>query len=470
MRRFGLENLTRATKLFGVAGACVMALVCQSTARAAEQPSGERNILLIIADDIGVDMVGQPYVDYYNFTKRTDDDIIAPAVGVPKTPTISNLKKSGVTFLNHWATPTCSPTRASIFTGMYANRHTITHPSLNENFTERKFTTIADELTIAHYETGLFGKWHLGQEDVHRPTDNGWGLHQGFLGAAVRSYSDWDRVDSDVGDESERYTEYAPKQTVTDALNWITKRKGRWMATVAFNAAHTPDDSPFDSSELPPPDCASCFTPNPKVETEIFRATVEYMDCQIERLLRGIPSDALDVTTIIFVCDNGTQSTFSEHFNADACKESLHEGGINTALIIADGATYRNRSSTGGVGRIVKPNRISKALVNCVDLFATIADIAGAAKKTAVDSISLVPLLENSKAKVRDWNFVYATLVDGSAGWAVRGTQYKLIKQYDGTTQQLYHLVGDRWEGIDLSGKYDHIQSQLETQASSYLK
>src|SRR5262245_49896189 len=60
-------------------------VVIDVSGTAAEQPSGERNILLIIADDIGVDMVGQPYVDYYNWTAQTDDDIIAPFVGVPKT-------------------------------------------------------------------------------------------------------------------------------------------------------------------------------------------------------------------------------------------------------------------------------------------------------------------------------------------------------------------------------------------------
>ncbi len=443
-----------------------------STASAFQEQSGERNVLLIIADDVGVDMVGQPYVDYYNKTIATDDDITVGSVGVPRTLTVSKLKKSGVAFLNNWACPTCSPTRASLFTGMYAHRHGITDPSLSDGFTDGGYTTVAQELGAAGYATAIFGKWHLGEASGHGPVDNGWDLHQGFLGGAVDSYYDWDRVDSSTGLTS-ACTTYAPTQTVTDALAWIKKQPGRWMATVALNAAHTSEGFDLDSTQVPPTDCPTCYTPaDPDEPDQVFRATVEYMDFQIGRLLKGIPSAQLDITTIIFLCDNGTDARFTEHFDADSCKGSLREGGINTALIIADGCYYRNHAPKGGVGRVVGPNRFSKAIVNVVDLFATIADIAGAGKTTAVDSVSLIPLLENSATKVRNWNFVYASSDhDGWTGWAVRGTQTKLIEQDDGT-QELFKLAGDRWEVTNLwsDPAYGATKSQLQKQAANFLK
>ena len=213
----------------------------------------KRNVLLIIADDVGVDQIPW-YIDYYKGSPNpitvATDTAANPATTME---TVQKLAQSGVTFLNAWSSPVCSPTRACLYTGNYSFRHGVYSPEtlgavLPITIEGTATTTIAKVLSASGYSNGLFGKWHLGDEidGTVGPIDFGWDHFAGALGGGLTSYTGWEKV---VADKDGTYTienpreAYATTDNVTDAVAWITAQTEQtkpWMATVAFNAPHSP--------------------------------------------------------------------------------------------------------------------------------------------------------------------------------------------------------------------------------------
>ena len=211
-------------------------LTPEAEARSVYDPA-RRNILVLVADDCGVDQIPR-YVEYYSSTTATNDDIAVITSGgnpAAETPAIDRLAAAGVTFLNAWSCPTCSPSRAGMFTGRYSFRHGVYDPTAPALPTGT--WTIANVLKASGYETGLFGKWHLGDAVGNWPSDFGWDQHEGILGGELTDYFKWTRISNGVPSACANYATY---ENVENALSWIVSRKGRWMTTVAFNASHTP--------------------------------------------------------------------------------------------------------------------------------------------------------------------------------------------------------------------------------------
>jgi len=428
-------------------------------------PDSRRNVLLIIADDVGVDSVST-YVDYY----ATSNPI--GTTNPPRTETLDALAGAGVMFVNAWSSPLCSPTRAGVYTGTYAFHNGVYHPfaeGVSENMSADA-TTIAEILSKVDYKSGLFGKWHLGS-DVD-PIDQGWVRFAGSLAGVIDDYFAWYKVTDTVYTSEDAYARghgegdvgnYATLENVDDAVDWINSRSGRWMATVAFNASHFVG-APGTGEEWvqgPPEEC-NLYRPwveegakldkDDSLARESYKATVECMDLSIQDLLDRIDSSRLERTTIIFIGDNGTPEEMTQHFADHHAKGSVYEGGVNVPFIIADGYALVHEGETGsGTGRVVGLGRQETALAQTVDLFATIAEIAGADATCGVDSVSLVPLLEGTATSVR--TYAYTEYGESSDIVAIRSSTHKLvIKDYDSgsATRELYDLSSDRWEVNDL--------------------
>jgi len=409
-----------------------------------------RNVLLLIADDLGVDET-PCYIDYYDATPDTSDDIAVtdtPANPAIQMPTVDRLTESGVMFLNAWSSPTCSPTRAGLYTGTCSFRHGVYHPTAPD--LPAGTTTIANVLHNSGYTSALFGKWHLGE--TNRPLDFGWDHFSGSLGGEIESYTNWSKVVDDGTPATE--TGYATTNNVEDALDWIAgQTNGPWMATLAFNAPHWAGSASSKTWEMPPAGTAYSFRPNPN-KTNQFRSMVECMDRSISNLLTRIDPDMLEQTTIIFMGDNGTDPQITEHFPNNHAKSTLYEGGVNVPLIIADGYTYlhgTNSPASKGKGRVVSPNRVETALVQTMDLFATIAEIGRAEDSSAgLDSISMVPYLSSASASPQR-DVIFGEMGGSSSGaWdvAVRNEDYKLmVSDFQSTSEtfMLYDLTTDRW-------------------------
>lgn len=324
-------------------------LACAVLSLGQAAASAQDNVLILLADDLGV------------------DSLACYGVGsdLPLTPNIDRLAAEGVRFENCWSNPLCSPTRATLQTGRYASGSGLGH--LVEDGTQ---ALQPEELTLPEvlddastgYAHAAFGKWHLGNEDVGgalAPNLAGWSHFSGTLGN-VPNYTKWLKVENGQYSISKRYL---TSDTVNEALAWIRTQTQPWVAYVAFNTPHKPFHAP--PSHLHTQDLPSQFPPS---QTENVRpwwkAMVESMDTEIGRLLTGI-GPALQSTTVIFLGDNGTSRyVVVPPFESYKAKGSVYQGGVHVPLIVW-GSQVLSEGST------------SDALVNTTDVYATVLDIAG---------------------------------------------------------------------------------------------
>lgn len=412
----------------------------------AQDGAPKANVLILMADDLGVD-----YISAY---KEGSDP--AP------TPNIDALAARGVLFRNAWANPLCSPTRACILTGRYGFR---TGVGTVVSSRRRRGGLRAAELSLPElldradsgYGHALIGKWHLGASD-RAPNDAGWSHYAGMLPGTLNganTYFSWPRT---VDGKTERSTAYTTTQFVDDALAWIheTSTKGRpWLCFVNFNAPHTP-------FHVPPADLHSVKIEGPasrRNSVACYRAMVEAVDKEIGRMLAQLGED-LKHTNVIFLGDNGTPGQVAQApFSRSRSKGSLFEGGINVPLIVAGPA-------------VGEPQRESAALVGAVDLYATVAELCGvdvavsAPADHHIDGVSFVPhLREPGHAPVR--STVFTELFQGDrpnerSTAAIRDARYKLIRRYRGTLapkDRFFDLEQDPFEQRDL-GRRDKTKAQ----------
>lgn len=416
-----------------------LTLVCVACAG---RPAARLNILLIIADDLGVDKVAA-------YREHPDP---------PPTPNIDALAARGVLFRNAYANPVCSPTRATILTGRYGYRYGI---GLVINYYRRRQPALPlDEMTIPKlldrgtqgaYAHAAIGKWHLGSVnvgDARNPLLHGFEHFSGTLGgfrrAANEDYFNWVKT---VDGGQRRSGRYATSDHVDDALARIDAMPEPWFLWLAFNAPHAPWHAP--PAELHTYELSG--DPN-STPVEHFHAAVEAMDTEIGRLLDSIDAAVLENTLIIFVGDNGTpRGLATPPFDRQRAKHTVYEGGVNVPLIVAGPPVSHPGSECG-------------ALINTTDLFATVADAAGFDAVDAMpdtrplDSISILPYLRDpTKPSLRSWVYAERFSPNGpflrdSYQRMLRDKRWKLIER-DGDSprpDEFYDLKGRFKEGDDL--------------------
>ena len=415
-------------------------------------PSGLRNVLLVVVDDVGMDHSRQ----YIPVTGNAPIDL-------PATPTIRRLARSGIIFHNAWANPVCSPTRAGVLTGRHAFRTTVTNAlsnNLNAPGLPAAEVTLPELIASAGYVSGLFGKWHLGG-GATGPNNQGFDEHRGSLTGALSAYDSWNKyvngvqVDGNPATAAiDPVTEYATQENVQDAFAWIQAQTSHWFAMVAFNAAHTPLHTPM----------AACDGVAAGAD---INGMIECVDYWIDWLLSELEGiGALENTTVIFIGDNGTESAdilgpFSSSPNPSH-KGEVYEGGIRVPFIIADGYHLVHGTvapSSSGAGYISNPDRREEAMVHTVDIFATVARIAGVAS-TAEDSVSMLPHMGTGSFSFPPFLYARQSMytercTSSMYQAAIRNSQHKLIYRYDYNTatlvQELY-AVSDLAEVTNLFG------------------
>ena len=352
-------------------------------------PPGPGNVLILIADDLGIDQLA-PY-----------------GVGLDPAPTpnLDLLASSGVLFRNAWSQPTCSPTRATIQTGRYGFRTRIgtvinafgNGPALPLD--EITMPEMLDLGTGGLYAHAAIGKWHLGSTQVGgdlAPNLAGYQYFAGSMEGQIAHYFHWRRVVNGVAATS---TRYATTVCVNDALAWINVQSGPWMCVVNFQAPHSPFHRPPARLHTQQLDWHEprALCSDPGVDPRPFyKATVEALDTEIGRLLRTLPPGELPNTTVFFLGDNGTDPCIAQAPFAPNSKGTLYEGGIRVPLLVA--------------GPGVVPGATCDAPVNTADLFATVADLAGVdlaatLPGVALDSVSFAPCLADPTRSPRQWSY-----------------------------------------------------------------
>ncbi|MEM7201313.1 MAG: sulfatase-like hydrolase/transferase [Planctomycetota bacterium] len=378
------------------------------------------NVLILVADDVGLDKVG-----------------VYGGPAPPPTPNIDGLARRGVRFNNAWANPLCAPTRACIMTGRYSVRTGVGAAKLSQGGVLRYPETTIPELLDREgsgYTHAAIGKWHLSDKrnggDLG-PNLAGWSHYAGTLLGVAPSYYVWQRTENGVTQTS--YT-YNTTQTVDDALTWIDTTSEPWVCYVAFQAAHHPLHQPpshlhsYDLSGEPPP-------------IAYYKAMVEAMDTEIGRLLAGLGARLAD-TNVLFMGDNGTSTGLAEPAVVTGRgKGSFYQAGVTVPLIVAG-------------PDVVGADRQVDALVSAVDVFATVAELCRVDPATdygVLDAISLVPYLRDPAQRALRTT-IYAELFQGpptttAAVVAMRNDRYKLIRSiWSPALDEFYDLSLDPYE------------------------
>jgi arylsulfatase B len=412
-----------------------LCIACTGFTCAATPP----NILLIVADDLGAESSS-----LYK---------LAGSAGTAPMPNLEAIAARGLVFDNAWVNPMCSPTRATILTGLYGHR---TGVLVAGDVLDPSTTTIFDYIrksSTAKYEMAVFGKWHLGGNggEIKHVMDMRIPNFRGFLGAQISDFNKWTAWDGNTG-KSQEITTYSTTALTDWAIEFIrnheaARRQDPWFVYVPYNAPHAPFQAP--PKDLHTVDLGDLKPGDRKTEVAVYQAMVQAMDTEMGRLLKAVD---LNNTLVIFVGDNGTPENVKDgNTGVRGSKMGTFEGGARVPLVIAGaGVTRKGREP---------------AMVNGVDLFATIATAAGIPVQQVNDSYSLSPLLTSANATTgRKYSFT-EFCTSRAARLAIRDSQYKL--HFDTASEwSLFDLKVDPLEATNLYNKaaYADVQKKLHTE------
>jgi arylsulfatase B len=401
--------------------------------------NAQRNVVLIIADDLGKD-----FCDIY-------PDHGANTVHLTN---VRRLLNRGVVFNNAWSNPLCSPTRAGILTGRYSFRtgvgDVVDGPNPKLNINENIIPKVLNIYSPNGISKACIGKWHVttgAQTGYSHPNTMGFDHFEGSLTGALGQpgqlaigYNNWTKITNGV---SSTCTNYATTENVNNAIAYLNSQPSTkpFYLQLAFNAPHTPYHLPPMNLIAPTTlsGIQSDITDNP---VPYFQAMVEAMDTEIGRFFDYLISvGKWDNTDIIFIGDNGDDSLVAQ---TSPSKGSLYQGGVTVPFIISG-------------PDVVNPNRISDAMVNTADIFATVLEMFGDTNwqsqipTTTVDSRSLMPILQNTATTTRPWAFseVFRTTPLASDGKSIRNADYKLLKFANGT-EKFFNLTVNSGENNNL--------------------
>ena len=372
------------------------------------------NILLIIADDMGLDATPG-----YNLGSVK-----------PNMPTLESLANTGIKFNNVWSNPVCTPTRGTILTGKYGFRTNVLKVDDVMSTTEVSIQKHLDN-SNSGYNHAVIGKWHL-SKDTNHPTNMGVNYYSGLLSGGVQSYWNWNLTENG---QTNSLTEYTTTKFTDLAIDWIHTQSQPWFLWLAYNAPHTPFHLPPNDlhyqGDLPTDQASIDANPLP-----YYLAMIEAMDTEMGRLISSMSDEEKDNTVIIFIGDNGTPNQVVQEYNRFRAKGSIYQGGVNVPMIV----------SGKNVTRI---NEIEEALINTTDLFATITDIAGTSTTEINDSKSFKETFTSSNTNGRDYAYTEIGHDSGNSDYTIRNATHKYMYFEDGS-EALYNLSVDALEGTNL--------------------
>lgn len=430
-----------------------------------------RNVIFILSDDHRFDFMG--------FTGK-----------VPwlETPNMDRMANNGVYCENTFVTTSlCSPSRASILTGLFSHSHKIVD---NVAPDPGNLTYFPQYLQAAGYQTSFFGKWHMGDEnDNPRPGFDHW---ESFKGQG-KYYN----PTLNINGERTTYpdTTYISDLLTSHALQWLDSRDEEkpffmYLSHKAVHADFQPakrHDGIYADKEISyPPSYNLTKTdeykdhgiPDWVAEQRYSWHGVDYMyhgamdfetfykkycetllsvDESIGAVLNKLEEEGLlNSTLVIYMGDNGF--SFGEHGLID--KRHFYEESVKVPLLVHCPDLIKS------------DNRIMKMIQN-IDIAPTILECAGIQKPEYLHGMSFVPLLENKKVAWRDkifyeyyweYDFPMTPTMHG-----VRTDRYKYIR-YHGIwdSNEFYDLENDPYEMNNLIASPEHQELIRELAGDIY--
>jgi len=256
----------------------------------------------------------------------TDDqgygDISAHGNPFLKTPNMDRLYREGVRFTDFHVSPTCAPTRSALLTGRHEFKNGVTHTIYERERLTLKATTLAEVLKSAGYRTGIFGKWHLGDEPKYWPSRRGFdevfihgagGIGQTYPGscgdAPGNTYFNPAILDNGRFVRTEGY---CTDVFFAQAMKWIDSVKGKqpFLAWISPNAPHAP-------LQVRPEDEARYAGKVANTNAAKFFGMIANIDDNIGRLLAKLAEWGIErETLVVFMNDNGTDGGMLAGYNA----------------------------------------------------------------------------------------------------------------------------------------------------------
>jgi len=425
VRRLVLAVLTPAAALGASAGPS-----------AAEPPSiGKPNVVVIMTDDQG----------YGDLGCHGNTQI--------RTPQMDKLHAESVRLTDFHVCPCCSLTRACLMTGRYAGRSGVWHTIMGRSLLRRGEVTMAEVFAAGGYRTGIFGKWHLGDNYPFRPQDRG--FHQVLIhgGGAVGNTPDYWGNDY-FGDtyfrngRPEKFDGYCTDVWFDEAIKFIEANRDRpFFCYIPTNAPHGPHlvaprySRPYRQMGIKP-------------TWADFYGMITCIDENLGRLRKKLQQLGIeDNTILIFTTDNGSSAGGSS---------GLHNSGMRGGKISPYDGGHRVPCFIHWPGGKLTAGRDVGHVTAAIDLLPTLIELCGLDKPQGVefDGASLVPLL---RKEARHWPermlFTDNQRVDHPVKWrrsAVMTDRWRLV---DG--KELFDIQKDPGQRNDVAAEYPEVVRRL---------
>ena len=415
------------------------------------------NIVIILTDDLG-----WGDVSYHG--------------GFIPTPNIDQLAEDGVELNRFYANPVCSPTRASLLTGLHIFNHGVVRPFMNPAAEQ---TGMPPELKImpqyfkeAGYQTALSGKWHLGMaKEEFWPTNRGFDTSYGHMSGGIGYFDhtaagrlDWHRNGKSLVEEG-----YSTELIANEAINIIqNKDKDRPLFLyVAFNAPHTPIEAPLKNIKS--------FAYLDDKKDQVYAANVNALDFEIGKILNAIEEEGiLNETIILFFSDNGPVFDIDPIVKAIApnlinakgstaglkgSKTSALEGGIRVpAVIWWKGVIEKSKSDQFFFVQDILPTLLSASGIS----ISNNTKFDGKDKWINLTTNTIIPP-ENAFIGSRVISDERALFNDE---WKLYSSKPQLIPV--SASYKLFNIIKDPYEKNDLSEVKSEVFKKMKKTITSY--
>lgn len=389
-----------------------------------------------------------------------------------QTPHLDQLAHQSVRLTDFHVAPMCTPTRGQLLSGRDAFRNGAMNVSSGRTLLRPELTTLADIFRRAGYRTGMFGKWHLGDNYPFRPIDRGFEQAVWFPSSHVNAVPDyWDNdyfddvyiveplpsdadgFNPDTSAKRQAFKGYCTEVFFQKSLDWIQQDSNQpFFCYLALNAPHWPHFVPAAYREQlqadldQHPELRDSVPANQRATLVRFLAMIRCIDEQFGKWMAGLEAAGVaDNTIVVFLTDNGS-TMGPRYFNAGmrGGKTRLWEGGHRVPAFLRWPA---GRLQPGDVG----------GLCHVQDLLPTLASLADIKNVPAdLDGIDLQPVLRRQQ-EMPDRTLVinYSRMPT----FREQYTQQPHLPQKNGAA-----VLWDRWRLIENRELYDLAEDPKQTQ------
>jgi arylsulfatase A-like enzyme len=418
----------------------------------------------------------------------TDDqgygDLSCHGNPVVQTPSLDSLHAESVRLTDFHVAPMCTPTRGQLLTGTDAFYNGAVNVSSGRTLLRSGIPTMADIFVSSGYSTGIFGKWHLGDNYPFRPHDRGFQEAIWFPSSHINSVPDfWDNdYFNDTyrhNDGKQQFEGYCTDVFFSEAIRWIRQRADQdepFFVYLPLNSPHSPLYVPDHYRGPIREALAGQLQKFPNLDPKrrdmlvSFLAMIVNIDENMGRLDRFLDDAGLrDDTLLIFLTDNG--STMGPHyFNAGmkGGKVTLWEGGHRVPCFLR----WPN-------GNLIKSTDINE-LTHVQDLLPTLIDLCGltAPGGTRQDGVSLAGLLRGSVERLGDrmlvvnysrmpWETKRPTAINRATprreGAAVLWKNWRLLED-----SQLYNLESDYHQDRNVIDQFPEVAAKMSVHLDAW--